>query len=345
MTKPRVLIAESRYASHDPERRILESIGAEIILERSDREDVLVDRVKDMDALLVNLAPVTARVIQAMNRCRCISRYGVGVDSVDVKAATARGIPVLNVRNYCNEDVSDHALALLLTCVRRINLVDRRVRQGEWNIPERKPLYRLAGKVLGLIGCGAIGRTLVRKVAGFGLADILAVDPCVSAEEFRHMGVRKVDLDELLAKADFVSIHAPLTETTRHLIGREQLQKMKRTAVLVNTSRGGLVDTNALVEALTNRWIAYAGLDVFEQEPLPSDSPLFSLENCCLTDHVGWYTEESQTELQTLAAQNIVLVLRGEKPLSCVNPTVLSKANARSPSESIPQPEGGGPCG
>lgn len=323
MPKPKVLIAESRYASHDYELGVLKEVGAEVVVERSDKEEVLSKLVKDIDALIVNLAPITANVIHAMQKCKCISRYGVGVDNVDIKAATAKKVAVLNVRNYCNEDVSDHALALLMTCVRKINLLDRHVRKGEWNIPGKKPIFRIAGKTLGLVGCGAIGRVLVRKVSGFGLAEVLVFDPYVGAEDLRKAGARKVELDELLAKSDFLSIHAPLTDSTRHLIGREQFQKMKKTAILVNTSRGPLVDTAALADALRNGQIAYAGIDVFEQEPAAKDCPLFGLENCCLTDHVGWYTEESQVELQTLAARNAALVLAGQPPLFCVNPEVL----------------------
>jgi D-3-phosphoglycerate dehydrogenase len=272
--------------------------------------------------VITRLAPVTAEAIAQMKRCRVIARYGVGVDNVDVAAATARGIPVANVRDYCNEDVSDHALALLMACVRKISLRDRQVRAGRWDIGSADPVYRVAGKVLGLLGYGAIARTLHRKVSGFALAEVLAFDPFVGAEQMAKTGATKVTLEELLERSDFISVHAPLTDQTRHIIGAAELAKMKSTAILVNTSRGPLIDPDALYEALTTGQINSAGLDVHEPEPPEANSRFFGLDNIVLTDHTGWYSEESQLTLQQTAARNVARVLAGERPVFCVNPEV-----------------------
>ena len=323
MADLKVVIAESRYDTHEYEMAVLKEVGAEVVLERSDDPQKIVEVAKDADAMIVNLAPITAAVISQLEKCKCISRYGVGVDNVDIAAATEKKIAVLNVRNYCNDDVSEHALALMMSCGRKTVLMDRHVRKGEWNIPERIPIYRMVGKVLGLVGCGAIGKRLVQKASGIGLAETLVYDPFVSTEDIAAMGAKKAELDEVLKASDYISVHAPLMDETRHMIGSEQFKMMKSTAILVNTSRGPLVDTDALYGALKNGEIGAAGIDVFEEEPAPKDCKLFELENVVLTDHAGWYSEESHVELQTLAAKNVALMLKGEAPLYCVNPEVL----------------------
>jgi len=323
MPNPKVLIAESRYESHAEEEAVLAKIGVEVVLETSDDAATLARLVADIDALIVNLAPITAEIIGAMTRCKCISRYGVGVDSVDVGAATAKGIAVLNVRDYCLEDVSDQALALLMACVRKTALTDRRVKAGEWNIAAKKPIFRIAGKTLGLVGFGAIARVMQRKVSGLNLAEVLVYDPYVPAEAVAKTGARKVALGELLETSDFVSVHAPLTDDTRGLIGAGAFKRMKATAIIVNTSRGPLIDPDALYDALKQGQINSAGIDVFSSEPPEDERKLFELENIVLSDHAGWYSEESQVDLQRSAAQNVALMLTGKPPLSCVNPEVL----------------------
>ncbi|NLW50435.1 MAG: C-terminal binding protein [Candidatus Brocadiaceae bacterium] len=319
----KVVITDLGYASYEPEREELAPTGAELVLAQCADEAQVAAECADADAVITRMAPVGARAIAAMRKCRVISRYGVGVDNVDVAAATARGIPVAHVRDYCNEEVSDQALALLLACVRRISSRDRQVRAGRWDIGAREPVYRIAGKVLGLVGYGAIARTLHRKMAGFEPAEVLVHDAFIPADRIEKAGARAVPLQELLARSDFVSLHVPLTEATRHLIDRDALGTMKPTAILVNTSRGGVVDTDALYEALKAGRIAAAGLDVHEQEPPPPDYKLFDLDNVVLTDHAGWYSEEAQEALQRTTARNVALVLAGGKPLYCVNPEVL----------------------
>ncbi len=323
MAKFKVVITDLGYASYQPEKDELSAIDAELVLAKCSTEVEVGEACADADGVITRLAPVGAAAIEKMEKCRVISRYGVGVDNVDVQAATAKKIPVANVREYCNEEVSDHALALIMACARKTSIRDRQVRAGMWDIGAKNPVYRIAGKVLGLVGYGAISRALHRKVSGFGLAEVLVYDPYVPAAEAAQNGARSVELDELLRRADYISIHAPLTDATRRMIGAEQFKAMKPTAILVNTSRGPLVDTDALYEALLRGEINSAGIDVHDPEPPKKDCKLFRLDNVVLTDHAGWYSQESQLALQQTAARNVALVLAGKPPLFCVNPEVL----------------------
>lgn len=319
----KVVVTDLGYASYRPEKDELATVGADVVLAECSSEAEVGAACRDADGVITRLAPVSAKAIGMMEKCRVISRYGVGVDNVDIAAATARRIVVTNVRGYCDEEVSDHALALLLTCVRRTSSRDKQVRAGMWDIGAQEPVYRIAGKVLGLIGYGGIARTLHRKVSGFGLAEVVVHDPFIPAEQIEQAGARPVELTELLAHSDYVSVHVPLNDSTRHLIGAEQFKAMKPTAILINCSRGGVVDSDALHDALKDAEIGLAGVDVYEQEPPGKDCKLFELKNVVLTDHTAWYSEESQLDLQRSAARNVALVLSGKPPLFCVNPEVL----------------------
>ncbi len=305
MAKYKVTIADSRYPAYDEEKRVLEAIGAEVVVERSDTEEGIVAQARDADGLIVNLAPVTAKVVAALERCRCVSRYGVGYDNVAAAALKARGIALANVPDYCEEDVSDHAMALFLDCVRKISRKDRHVRRGEWNLTGVQPVRRIAGRTFGFVGYGMIARRVHRKLSGFGLGRVLVSDPVVTQEKAAEYGVETTDLDTLLRESDFVSLHAPVLPSTRGMMGAAQFALMKESAILINTARGPLVDQPALIAALKSGAIACAGLDVFEQEPLPADSELAALDNVTLVDHAGWYSEEAMVELKTKAAQNI----------------------------------------
>jgi len=319
MSKFHVLILDDRYRAYDEERQVLQAVGAEVEVIQSREPAPALEAAPRADGLLVNLHPVPKALIDRLERCRVISRYGVGYDNVDVQAATAKGIWVTRVTDYCMEDVSDQALALLLSCVRKVAYKDRRVRAGGWNLASDQPSYRMAGRTLGLIGYGAIARTLHRKVSGFGLARVLAYDPFLEPVRVRESGATPVSLEVLLEESDYISVHAPLSEQTRGLIGARELARMKKGCLLVNTSRGPLVDERALAEALAQGRIAGAGLDVFETEPLAADSPLRRLENVTLSDHAGWYSEESVVELKTKAAQNVAAVLGGGRAINAVN--------------------------
>lgn len=314
-----VIIADDRYPHYREETEVLQPLGAEIINIKSQQAGDLITACRDADAIIVNLAPINAGVIAALTRCRIISRYGVGYDNVDVNAATAKHIWVANVPDYCGEDVSDQALALLMSCVRKVALRDRQVRAGIWNIQSAGLQWRLKGKILVLFGYGQIARILHRKLAGFQLSRVLVVDPFVDAEAIRAAGAEKADWDTALREGDLFSIHMPLNDQTRGLFNETVFKKMKRTAILINTSRGPIIDERALFKALSEGWINSAGLDVFEKEPINADNPLLTLDNITVAGHTGWYTEESQTELKRKAAENVRDALVTGRPKYAVN--------------------------
>lgn len=315
-TRPKVLILGSPAPGQRPERDLLEP-AAEIVTAQASTRAALSAAVRDVDALMLGLQRCDAPLIAGMRRCRVICRYGIGYDNIDVDAATAAGIWVALVPDYGWEDVSDHAVALLLACVRDLRSYDRQARAGRVGRP--RPLHRLKGRTGGVIGCGGIGRAVVRKLDGFGLARILVHDPYLTPAQIAAAGGTASGLELLLREADFVSLHTPLTAATRHLLGAAQLRLMKPTAILINTARGALVDQEALAAALAGGAIAAAGLDVFETEPLPTDSPLAGLDNVILSNHVAWYTEESAVELAAKAARNVREVLAGRPPVYPVN--------------------------
>lgn len=313
-----VVVTDSIFASLDTEGRLLDTIGAAMVPLQATSEAELFDAVTDADGLLVCYAPITRRVIERLTRCRVISRYGIGYDNVDVEAATARGIYVTNVPDYCVDEVSDHALALLLACARKVPFLDRRVRGGRWEARDAVPMRRLRGLILGLVGFGKIPRRLAGTAGALGLR-VIAYDPFVGAEEMASLRTEKVPLEDLLARSDFVSVHAPLAPATRGLIEEQALRSMKPTACLINTSRGPIVSQEALVRALREGWIAGAALDVLETEPPVDIEALRALDRLIITPHVAFYSEESVQELQRKAAENVVRVLSGGTPLYPVN--------------------------
>ena len=313
-----VVITDHVFPSLDIEQELLGAIGAAIVPLQARSDVDLLDAVVDADALLVCYAPVTDRVIGRMARCRIIARYGIGVDNVDLGAATAKGIVVTNVPDYCVDEVSDHALALLLACARRIPALAGRVRGGRWNARDAAPMHRLRGQALGLVGFGKIPKQLAGKARALGLK-VMAFDPYVAGEEMEACGVRKMSLEALLVQSDFVSVHAPLAPETQGMIAEAELRTMKRSAYLINTARGPLVVESALLRALQEGWIAGAALDVLQHEPPAADHPLQHFENVILTPHVAFYSEESVRELQRKAVEEVVRALSGQPPRSPVN--------------------------
>ena len=319
MSRFTVVIADDRYASYREEEEVLREVDAGVVIFSSSSAAQARTSFAEADAILVNLFPMSADIIEGLQKCRVISRYGVGYDNVDVETATRKGIWVARVPDYCFEDVADHALALLLSCVRKIPYKDRMVREGRWNLHKDQPCYRMEGRTLGIIGYGNAGRCLHRKVFGFGFARVLVCDPNVRASVIRAAGAVPVPLSILLEEADYITLHIPLNPETRHLIGARELARMKRGTILVNTSRGPVLDERALAESLRDGHLAGAGLDVFEEEPVPRGSLLRTLDNVIFTDHAGWYSEESVVELKTKAAQNVAAVLAGGAPAYPVN--------------------------
>ncbi len=319
MVKYRVVVTDDRYGSYKEENEVLSELGIEVEVHNFKDKTEAKRVLKKADAVLVNLFPMTKEIILSMDNCKVINRYGVGYDNVDVKAATEKGIWISRVPDYSMEDTSDHALAHLFNCVRKITYRDRMIREGKWDLHKDWPSFRIAGKTLGLIGFGNISKTLVRKVSGFGLGSILVYDPYVDDTAIIKAGGTPVPLEELLKESDYISIHAPLTEETEGMIGSSEFRLMKNSAVIINTSRGPIIDEDALYTALKEGEIAAAGIDVYKTEPLPEASPLRSLDNITFTDHAGWYSEESIVELKTKAARNILEVLKGNKPVYPVN--------------------------
>lgn len=312
----RVVVIDGGYDSYATEQEILAPYGARIEVRPCDRDaDLVSAAVAGADAVLVRESPVGAAAMDLMPRCRAIVRYGIGVDNIDLEAARERHIYVANVPDYGSEEVSDHALALLLAVVRRIASRDRAVRAGAWNLARTQKMHRIAGRTLGLVGYGRIARSFERKMRGIGTNRVLAYDPFAEPAA----DVEMVSLETLCREADFISVHAPLLAQTRHLIDARCIGLMKPTAVIVNTARGALIDEAALVEALRAERILGAGIDVYESEPPAPDHPLFGLDNVVLSDHTGWYSEESVAELQTKAARELARVLSGKQPLNWLN--------------------------
>ena len=322
MSRFTVVIADDRYAAYNEEQAVLAEVDAEVRIFASSSPSEAKEAFSPADAILVNLFPMTADIIEGLPKCRVISRYGVGYDNVAVDTATRKGIWVTFVPDYCFEEVADHALALLLGCIRKIGYKDRMIRQGMWNLHRDQPCYRVEGKTLGILGYGNAAHTLLRKVSGLGFGRVLMCDPYVRASTVKAAGAVPVGLPALLAESDYISVHVPLTPETRHMIGRAELALVKPGAILVNTARGPVLDERAVADALRSGQLGGAGLDVFEEEPLPANSPLRQLDNVIFTDHAGWYSEESVVELKTKAARNAAAVLAGGRPPYPVNAVV-----------------------
>lgn len=322
MATYKAVVVNPGYESYDLERGILTPLDVEIIVAENDctTEDDVIAVAEEADAILLREAPITRRVLNTLASCKIVSRYGVGVDNVDLDYARQKGIYVSNVPGYGTEEVSDHAVALLLACIRRLTVRDRSLRQGIFETDINDRIYRTTGKVLGLVGYGLIGQAVHRKWKGFLPERTLVHDPFTSAEVIRDNGAEQVYLETLLTHSDFISVHAPLTEETRHLIDAAAFNSMKHTAILINTARGEVVDEKAMIKALGENTILGAGIDVFEQEPLEENHPFLKMDNIVLSGHVGWYSKDALEELQTRAAREIYRVLSGQKPQCWVNP-------------------------
>jgi len=322
MTGTTVAVADSPFPSLDPAREALSRVNAELKMAAEPTPDGILAVARDADAVLVTYAKITGEMIGQLRNCKSIGRFGIGVDNIDIAAATKAGIVVTYVPDYCFDEVSDHAMALLLDLARKVTFSNGLVQGGRWEMPAVAPLYRLRGRTLGLVGFGNIPQVLAPKAQAFGLK-VVAYDPYVAKDKAAALNVELLDLDALLAASDYVSVHAPLTPETTKLIGADAFRKMKPTALLINTARGPLVDTDALAAALDKGEIAGAALDVVPVEPLPKDSPLLNRGNVILTPHTGFYSVDALLDLQSKAAQDVARVLAGERPIYPVNPEVL----------------------
>ncbi|MEM0297668.1 MAG: C-terminal binding protein [Zestosphaera sp.] len=311
---------------------ILSKYG-EVVVLNSINEDVIKEAAKDADVIVIVYAKITDKIIENAAKLKGIVRCGIGVDNINLEAATKRGIVVANVPDYAITTVADHAFALILSLVRKVMKWDLYVREGRyvgrWTSPPQELIGTdMDGKTLGLVGFGKIGREVARRAKGFNMK-VLVFDPYISKELAEQMGVELVDLDTLLRNSDIVSLHAPLTKETYHIINEDRLKLMRKNAYIVNTSRGPLIDEKALYKALKEGWIAGAALDVFEVEPLPPDNPLLKLDNVILTPHIAWFTEEALQRLEYTAVEEAIRILKGELPKNLVNKDVLKVLELR----------------
>ena len=322
-----VAVTDSVFPNLEPAKAVLSKIGGELRLAPEPTPEGILSVARDADAVLTTYAKVTGEMIPQMTKCRVISRFGIGVDNVDIPVATSKGIVVTKVPDYCLDEVSDHAMALLLALIRKIPSSNTRTQSGKWEMKAVVPIHRLRGTVLGLVAFGQIPQLVAPKAQAFGM-QVITYDPYVSDEVLKRANVRRVELDELIRTSDYISLHCPLTPETKHLFGADAFQKMKRSAYLVNTARGPVIDEAALAQALDQKLIAGAALDVMEKEP-PGTSPLFGRDNIIVTPHTSFYSEESLVDLQTKAAEEVVRVLSGQAPRNPVNPEVLKTAASR----------------
>jgi D-3-phosphoglycerate dehydrogenase len=314
----KILVTDHVFPNLDPENAVLEGIGT--LREAGSVNDAeLLELARDADAVLNCYRPLSGEIVKAMNNCRIIARYGIGVDTIPLEVATSRGIQVTNVPDYCIEEVADHGLALILAFARGIIRGLDQTRGGGWNVKLLRPVHRQRGRTLGLVGFGRIARALADRATALGY-EIIACDPFLADEAVRIAGARPVDLDTLFTESDVISLHAPLTSKTRHMVNAERLATMQPGAVLVNTSRGGLVDYEAVVTALRTGTLGGAGLDVLETEPPETDcTPIGEVPNLVVTPHLAFYSEQALIELQRKAAEQIRAVLEGRTPDYPVN--------------------------
>jgi D-3-phosphoglycerate dehydrogenase len=319
-----ILVADYDFGDVEIERSIIEGAGFELRAAQCKTEDDVIQAGRDVDGLLAQYARIGARAIDAFTRCRVIARYGTGVDIVDVDAATRRNIQVTNAPNeWCLDEVADHAISLWLAAARKICQYDRATRQDEWRWQTGQPIWRLRGRVLGLLSFGAIARGIAERARGFGV-EIWAHDPFIDAASIREHGAHPVSFDTLLEGSDFLIIQAPLTPDTHHLFNEKTLRRMKKTALLINTARGPIVEDAALHAALSQGWIAGAAVDDIEEEPAKqrefrSRNPLFQLPNVIITPHAAYYSEESIATVRRIASEEAVRVLSGQGPRYAVN--------------------------
>lgn len=312
----KVVLTDNIFPDLDLERQMLSRAGAELIEVKQTSD--LADAVQDADIVINTYAKITAEIIAKMNRCKLIIRNGIGVDTIDLNAASQKGIMVANIPTYCLDEVATHAAALILDCHRKLTYLSNSVKSGHWNVKLAIPIYSLQEKTLGLMGFGKIARLLSEKMKAFGMK-IIACDPYISPSTASQCGVTIVDFETLLKESDYISIHCPLLPETKGLFNGEAFKKMKNSSFIINTARGPVINQNDLLIALKKGQIAGAGLDVLETDGIEPDNPLLKFDNVIITPHSGWYSEESIIRRRTQTIENVVKVLQGGVPDSFVN--------------------------
>ena len=325
----KVVITDSEFPSLDIEREVAAKEGVELVVAQGLSPAEVISNAAGADGLAVQYAQITGAVLDALTSVKAVARFGVGVDNIDVGAATERGVVVCNVPDYSTEAVSDHAIALALAVARGIVVLDRGVRAGQALLRQVQPVYQVGGRVFGVIGYGAIGKAVARKASGLGYR-VMVSDVVVPPGTTTPEGYPAVGFEELLGAAQVVSVHVPHVPATHYLMDAAAFGRMRPDAIFVNTSRGGIVDTDALVWAVSESKIAGAGVDVFETEPLPGGHPLTTLDQVVLTPHVAYYTEESYAELKSRTMHNLIDAVGGHEMHNVVNPEVLDHRRGMS---------------
>ena len=322
MPRHTVAVTDHLFPSMDDEARMFREMDTELAIGQCKGEDEVIALCRNADAVLNTYARMTPRVIESLERCKVIVRFGIGYDNVDVEAATRCGVMVANTTEYCIDEVADQAMAMLLACARGLFPAARIARDGTWDLAKMPVLRRLRGQTLGLVGIGQIGKAVAARAHGFGLK-VLASDPYVDEAAARELGAEPVDLDTLLSASDYVSVHVPLMPTTEGMMNAGVFTKMKPTAFLINVARGRIVNQAELVRAVEQGNVAGAGLDVLEQEPCAPGDAIATLDNVILTPHSAWYSEEARADMRRRAVGQVVSVLNGELPYSLINREVV----------------------
>jgi D-3-phosphoglycerate dehydrogenase len=332
MQKTKIVVTDYIEPDLDWERRQLAAFPVTLEAHQLKFAPVqeVIAAIGDADVVIVNMTGMTREILQGLRSCRLIIRHGVGYDNIDVEAATAMGIQVCYVPDYCREEVAEQAMMLLLLCRRKftkqLESLNDSVRKGEWDFSKVVPIHRFSNTRAGVIGCGRIGSLVVNMLRGFGIEPMVH-DPYLTERRQAELGIRCISLEELLPDADMVTIHAALTRETRSMIGERQLRMMKPTAVLVNTARGAIVNADALGRACKEGWIAGAGIDVFEKEPPGNDFVLQGIPSVILTPHLSWYSEDAGWSIREKILEDVCRYLDGRPPRYPVN-AVTRESNA-----------------
>lgn len=313
----KVVVTDYEYKSIWQERQIITNAGFELLDYQCRAEQALIEATQDADAVIVQYAQMTRAVIEQLTHCKLIIKYGIGVNNIDVATAAKKGIAVCNVPDYGVDEVANHAIAMMMSLARKLPLLNESMRQGSWGFAPSVPLYRMAKSTLGVVGLGRIPQNVVKKMRPFNLR-ILSFDPYVDPKIAAKLGVELVGMEKMCTESDYILLHCPLTEDTTGLINKRTLSMMKPRTILVNTSRGPVINETDLIDALESGIIAAAGLDVYEQEPLDKQSKLLQMENVICTPHCAWYSEEAIDTLQRKVAQEVVNVLQGNPPWNAV---------------------------
>ncbi len=320
MERYRIVITDNLFDHSHEEEEVLSDDRFILESYRHLKPEELKKAVKGADALLVNMARIDRELIESLDKCRIISRYGIGYDNVDVKAASEKGIAVGIVPDYCVTEVAEHAAALLLSCARRVPQRHGLVKKGHWRDSPGHTIYRIRGSVMGIFGYGQTGKALLQQVKGFGFSRILVCSRSLKPGTRLENGAEVVSLDDLLTLSDYLSIHIPLNEETRGILNEQKLMSMKKGSILINTARGGVLCEKGLYNALTRGPLRAAALDVFDREPPDPDNPLLALDNVVVTDHEAYFSEQSVVDLKRKAAMNVYAALIEGSPLYQVPP-------------------------